>query len=286
MGLYQNPRRQHRRLARPRTVSYSQLYAPLITYSSWITPSIFESLPQNLNIVDEYTLTSRLPTQAGSILQQHWSTWATLSDFEKIASAGINLIRIPVGYWAFDNSESPYIPGAASYLTQALYWARQTGLKVLIDLHGAPGSQNGFDNSGQRMDPSQMTFLQDGMYGRTAQVGVDVLSQIAERYAGAKWQDVVVGIELLNEPLGWVLNQTDLRAWLAEGYGRVRAFGSTAVVIQDGFLELSSWNGFLMPRTDGAQNVAMGSYGSYWECGRLMKQITITIKFLMVIRLG
>ena len=29
-------------------------------------------------------------------------------------------------------------------------WCDQVGLKVLIDLHGAPGSQNGFDNSGKR----------------------------------------------------------------------------------------------------------------------------------------
>ena len=28
-------------------------------------------------------------------------------------------------------------------------WADEIGLKVLIDLHGAPGSQNGFDNSGK-----------------------------------------------------------------------------------------------------------------------------------------
>jgi glucan 1,3-beta-glucosidase len=34
------------------------------------------------------------------------------------------------------------------YLIQAVLWAKQLGLGVLIDLHGAPGSQNGQDNSG------------------------------------------------------------------------------------------------------------------------------------------
>ena len=34
------------------------------------------------------------------------------------------------------------------YLIQAVQWAQQLGLSVLIDVHGAPGSQNGQDNSG------------------------------------------------------------------------------------------------------------------------------------------
>ena len=42
----------------------------------------------------------------------------------------------------------PYISGAAPYLDAAIDWARQTGLKIIIDFHGAPKSQNGFDHSG------------------------------------------------------------------------------------------------------------------------------------------
>jgi glucan 1,3-beta-glucosidase len=34
------------------------------------------------------------------------------------------------------------------YLVRAVNWAQELGLKVTIDLHGAPGSQNGQDNSG------------------------------------------------------------------------------------------------------------------------------------------
>ena len=34
------------------------------------------------------------------------------------------------------------------YLIQAVQWAREFGFTVMIDLHGAPGSQNGQDNSG------------------------------------------------------------------------------------------------------------------------------------------
>jgi glucan 1,3-beta-glucosidase len=38
-------------------------------------------------------------------------------------------------------------PGAYEYLKLAVNWAASLNLKVMIDLHGVPGSQNGFDNS-------------------------------------------------------------------------------------------------------------------------------------------
>jgi aryl-phospho-beta-D-glucosidase BglC (GH1 family) len=60
------------------------------------------------------------------------------------------MVRIPIGYWSIAPIEGePYVQGAYDVLGQALDWAQTAGLKVLIDLHGAPGSQNGFDNSGR-----------------------------------------------------------------------------------------------------------------------------------------
>lgn len=58
-------------------------------------------------------------------------------------------VRLPIGYWAFVDAY-PYISGSKEYLYRAIQWARNHNLKLIIDLHGAPGSQNGFDNSGQR----------------------------------------------------------------------------------------------------------------------------------------
>jgi glucan 1,3-beta-glucosidase len=53
-------------------------------------------------------------------------------------------VRIPIGYWAYDVSPGePYIQGQHNYLLKAIDWAEANNLKVIIDLHGAPGSQNG-----------------------------------------------------------------------------------------------------------------------------------------------
>lgn len=59
-------------------------------------------------------------------------------------SSSLNHVRIPIGYWAFEvGPGEPYISGQLPYLQKAVGWARSHGLKVIVDLHGAPGSQNG-----------------------------------------------------------------------------------------------------------------------------------------------
>ncbi|KAI9830008.1 MAG: exo-1,3-beta-glucanase [Phylliscum demangeonii] len=216
----------------------------------WITPSIFQKLH---GVVDEFTLTQQLgPDTARSILKSHWDSWATLQDFQRIAGAGFNTVRIPIGYWAFKKFDNdPYIQGAADYLDAAISWARSTGLKVWIDLHGAPGSQNGFDNSGHRTGDIAFT------HGNHVQNTLEVLGIISDRYAGREYNDVVVAIELVNEPLPPGVDLGALKSFYRSGYGKVRSKGDAAVVLSDAFQTTSSWNGFLSPSDNNAQGVIM-----------------------------
>lgn len=213
---------------------------------SFITPSIFESVDQSLGIHDEWTLGEKLPEQAPGILKNHWDNFVGLGDFQKIAAAGFNLVRISIGFWAYDNANTPHVSGSAQYLDSAIGWARQTGLKVMIDLHGAPGSQNGWEHSGQaKANPGWL--VDGGAYGPTSQRTLNVLNTIAQKYADPSYHDVVVAIELLNEPKGWALNQADLRQFYREGYGRVRQVSDTVVVLHDAFFSPNSYNGFMTP---------------------------------------
>jgi len=182
----------------------------------------------------------------------------SFDDFQRVASAGMNVVRIPIGFWAFDNTGYPFIQGAAPYLDRAIEWARQTNppLRVIIDLHGAPSSQNGFDNSGQRR-ASPGWLVDGGWQGPTSQMTLGVLNTIAQKYAQDSYHDVVIGIELLNEPLGFVLNNADLRQFYREGYGRVRQVSDTTVVLQDAFLAPSSYNGFMTPSDNDVQWVSL-----------------------------
>lgn len=56
----------------------------------------------------------------------------------------ITLILICSGYWAFEvGPGEPYVQGQLPYLQKAVTWAKNHNLKLIVDLHGAPGSQNG-----------------------------------------------------------------------------------------------------------------------------------------------
>jgi glucan 1,3-beta-glucosidase len=38
----------------------------------------------------------------------------TEEDFQLIQAAGLNTVRIPIGYWAFDLNDEPYVQGQIS----------------------------------------------------------------------------------------------------------------------------------------------------------------------------
>lgn len=101
----------------------------------WITPSIFSV---GNNVVDEYTYTQALgKAQAQTNLENHWKTWITQDDINQIAKAGLNHVRIPIGYWAVAPlAGDPYVQGQLPILDQCIGWARSAGIKVLLDLHG------------------------------------------------------------------------------------------------------------------------------------------------------
>ena len=146
--------------------------------------------------------------------------------------------------WAYKKFDDPYVQGAAPYLDKAIAWARQTGLKVHIDLHGAPGSQNGFDNSGQRISkPGQPQWTT----GNTVDQTLSVIQLIANKYAQHEYQDVVVGIQLLNEPLAEALpGGTDaVVQYYKDGYGDVRKISDTPCILHDAFQNGTFWNNVL-----------------------------------------
>jgi len=200
----------------------------------WITPSLFEGG----TAVDEYTFTQNLGKElAQNRLNAHWSSWITRADFVEMASFGLNHVRIPVGYWALAPlAGDPYVQGQLPYLDQAIGWARSVGIKVMLDLHGAPLSQNGFDNSGK------LGGIGWGQ-GDSVQQTLNAIRTLAERYASQS--DVVASIGLLNEPANWGIDLGLIKKFYYDGWGTIRDSNpETAVVMHDAFLDVESWNGF------------------------------------------
>uniref|UniRef100_V5E8S5 glucan endo-1,6-beta-glucosidase n=1 Tax=Kalmanozyma brasiliensis (strain GHG001) TaxID=1365824 RepID=V5E8S5_KALBG len=176
---------------------------------NFLSPSVFSaaqqaggsgaSLPQ-----DQWGFMTTINNNAKAlqILQQHWSSFIVESDFAQIKSLGLNTVRIPVPHWAFTNSSSePYLSGAElPYIDQAVSLAAQYGLDVMLDMHTAPGSQNGFDNSGH------IGAINFGSSSDNANRLYDALTAMVNRYVNdGKYGGAVKYVEILNEPLCNVL---------------------------------------------------------------------------------
>lgn len=110
-------------------------------------------------------------------------------------SAGLNAVRIPIGYWTVDvRPDEPYVTGQYPYLIQAVQLSSEFGFQVMIDLHGAPGSQNGQDNSGL-IGP---VFFPSN--SSNSDRSLDVLRNLTEEFSQDVYGGAVTAIELLNEP--------------------------------------------------------------------------------------
>jgi glucan 1,3-beta-glucosidase len=190
-----------------------------LVLEKWMTPSLF----RGTNATDEYTFMQT----AGVIekIEQHRKTFITEADFKWLQQNGVNAVRIPVGYWIFDG-DGPFTP-AITYLDWAIEMAGKYKLKVLIDLHGLKGSQNGKDHSG-RIGKSEWHRHKD-----YRQQSIDTLEKIARRYHDAQ---SVWGIELINEPK-FGLVQWKLRRFYQQAYKRLVSVArpGTAIIFHDAF---------------------------------------------------
>ncbi len=186
----------------------------------WMTPELFN----NLSAEDEFSLINELgKDDAQILLEKHWQTFITKDDLIWIKNNGLNALRIPVGYWNFVEDE--IFISAKKYFDQLIIWCNEIDLNVVIDLHGAPGSQNGNDHSGRigeinwHISPENINQT------------LNVLEIIAKEYGSEK---CVVGIELLNEP-HWDIPLNKLKNFYIKGYEIVRQHSEIYVIMHDAF---------------------------------------------------
>lgn len=198
----------------------------------WMNSDVFTGT----NATDQFSFDQTL--NATAKLHDHWSTFFTENDVKTIASYGINALRIPIGYWAYDHSNTSYITGADAYLEQAILWARAAGLVVLVDCHGSPGSQNGFDNSGRA---GEVAWQDDHNLNKS----ISILQTMARKYGAKEYADVVYAIELVNEPISWDQNNFDkTQRWAQQAYHAVKAASTNKalmVIMHDAFMGPSQW---------------------------------------------
>ncbi|RLN62191.1 hypothetical protein BBP00_00004922 [Phytophthora kernoviae] len=182
----------------------------------------------------EYTAITKSasPDTIRSNLANHHATFITESDIADIAAAGINTVRVPVGYWivGFDNHDPSgaaewehYTNGTIKYLDALITdWAKKHNIAVLISTHAAKGSQNGADHSSP-CDPGNPHWSK---YQENVDNTVAMAKFLADRY---KDEDAFLGIGLLNEPNGST-DEDALYAYYEAAYAAIRETGNDCVL--------------------------------------------------------
>lgn len=211
-----------------------------LVLEKWIRPSVFANLPSS--VVDEYTFCQNLgKTEAEKRLRANWESWVTEQDIINYKNMGINHVRIPLGYWAFDiKAGEPWVSGSWEYAKKAVAWCKKQGIKVMLTLHGAPGSQNGQDHSGQKGD---IKFFNND---ENLQRATAVVKQMAQWANLAEWRETVTIIQVLNEPNLWGNDYNfrlgKLKEYYKMAYVAVREVNSGAVVaFHDAFIDPKNW---------------------------------------------
>jgi glucan 1,3-beta-glucosidase len=128
------------------------------------------------------------------------STPQTEEDFAQIAGAGLNWIRLPIPFWAVQSyNTEPFLERVSwKYILKAFAWARKYGIRINLDLHAVPGSQNAFNHSGKQ---GQVNFLYGPMGLANGQRTLDYLRVITEFIAQPQYANVVPMLGFVNGPV-------------------------------------------------------------------------------------
>lgn len=217
--------------------------------------------------IDEWTLCEQLGSNLTNAMTEHYETFITEKDFAEIAAAGLNWVRIPFGWWAIETWDGePFLQGVAwTYLLKALEWARKYGLRVNLDFHAIPGSQNGYNHSGKQ---GSINFLAGVMGVANAQRTLDYIRTITEFISQDQYKNVVPMFSIMNEPYATSIGMDPLRSFYLETYNMMREITGIGegkgpfIAFHDGFSSLAApvaaggWNGFL----NGWDRVAIDSH--------------------------
>ncbi|EKD28224.1 MAG: hypothetical protein ACD_79C00380G0001 [uncultured bacterium] len=174
-------------------------------------------------------------------------------DFDILMRMGVNLVRLPVYYKILMNDDGTFIPGGFDKMDKIIQACAGRGIYVLLDLHGAPGSQSNEFHTG-RKDFNQLFNPTEGVNYRN--LTIRLWKEIAEHY---KNEANVLGYDLLNEPTGIYSYYSDSNQALNALwdfyhvlYGEIRAIDPFHIMVMEAVWD---WNALPDPKLKGWENV-------------------------------
>ncbi len=136
------------------------------------------------------------PDEAARFWSEFRDVYVAQEDIRFIKAAGFNTVRVPLHWRLFvepgDDGTDRFEGQGWSLLDRLVAWCREEGLRVIIDLHAAPGGQTGVNHDDGSGFP--LTFY----VPRYRRLTVALWRELAARYRD---EPTVLGYDLLNEPI-------------------------------------------------------------------------------------
>ena len=162
----------------------------------------------------------------------------TEEDFRIIADLGLNCIRLPFYWRDILNDDLERRADAFGYLDWFVENAAANNLYVILDLHGAPGSQSGYEHSGSADGEANLWHNQAYI-----DATVDLWAYIAEHYQEkpdlGRW---IATYDIMNEPTYRARAVTTKACWevFDQIYDAIRATGDRHVITMEGCWDFSA----------------------------------------------
>lgn len=226
---------------------YTKRPARGVNLGGWLSlePFITASLFEGDGTPDEWSLCKKLGKEkAAEVLEKHYATFITEADFKAIADAGLDHLRIPFSYWAVEvfDDDAYLFRVSWRYLLRGIEWARKYGLRIKLDLHGMPGSQNGWNHSGRS---SAINWMVGPNGKQNLQRTTEIHNRLSKFFAQDRYKNIIAFYGIGNEP-AITLPMDELASWTAEVFKVVQGNGLLAPqVFSDSMRGLPTWNGKL-----------------------------------------
>ena len=118
--------------------------------------------------------------------------YVSQADIDQIADWGFNHIRIPFHYKQFFNPSGSQTPIGYEIIDSLLTWCEPYNMYVILDMHCAPGAQNGGPISDS--DGTARLWLEEN----NKLLAIQIWREIADYYAD---NTLIAGYDLINEPV-------------------------------------------------------------------------------------
>ena len=222
-----------------------------LVQEDWMNPT---------NASDQKTMMTTLANRFGAskrdeLVSTYENNYWTTQDFDNCAEMGMSVIRLPFTYMNLCDDNGNLKSNAFDRLDWFVQNCSQRGMYVILDMHGAFGSQNGMDHSGEINDGKQLYYNQSNK-DKT----LNLWKKIAEHFKG---NPAVAAYDILNEP-GIKAAATYSLHWdfYNEIYNTIRSKDSNHIIIME-----SCWDADNLPRPSqyGWTNVAYEYHYYPWS---------------------